>query len=222
MECDIPAAFILNRLEVNTVKSDTEHENPGIASIWRDEVARRRQMETTPSPPAVPLPEDRPDAHSTESENFYLEALITKTKQLRELNETDSNESIATSCLNGSVTHNSEATKKTFNLKQFLSNSVYPAECSPNDDVLNASHILNHTSQTFGSLDSTFKPNSSKAWQMESVLNETIVDEDIILSLTQKPSADETCKFFLTFHYPFFLFRLCVCKDYVYHRGLCA
>lgn len=190
MECDIPAAFILNRLEVNTVKSNTEHENPGIASIWRDEVARRSQMETSPSPPTVPLPEDRPNAHSTESEQFYLEALITKIKQLRELNETGSNETISTSCINGSFTHNSGDTKKTFNLKQFLSNSVYPAECSPNDDVLNASHILNHTSLKFGSI----KPNNSTAWQMESVLDETIVDEDIILSLSQKLTADETCK----------------------------
>lgn len=194
MECDIPAALILNRLEVNTVKSHTEHENPGIASIWRDEVARRRQMERPQSPPVVPLPEDRPDAHSTESEHFYLEALVTKIKQLSELNETDSNETISTSCLNGSVTHSSGDAKKTFNLKQFLSNSVYPAECSPNNDVLNASHILNHTSQEFGSL--TLKPNHSTDWQMGSVLDETIVDEDIILSLSQKLSADETCKFF--------------------------
>lgn len=194
MECDIPAAFILNRLEVNKVKTKTEHENPGIASIWRDEVARRSQMETSPSPPEVPLPEDRPDARSTESERFYLEALITKIKQLRDLNETDSNETTSSFCLNGSVTHSSGDTKKTFNLKQFLSNSVYPAECTQNDDVLNASHILNHTSQEFGSLHSTLRRNNSTALQMESILDDTIVDEDIILSLSQKPSADETRK----------------------------
>lgn len=42
-EIDIIAAFILNRLQVNSSDA-TQHANPGIAFIWNDERARRSRL----------------------------------------------------------------------------------------------------------------------------------------------------------------------------------
>ena len=45
IEIDVPASHILNRLEINTKKSD--HENPGIESIWTDERLRREKTDVS-------------------------------------------------------------------------------------------------------------------------------------------------------------------------------
>lgn len=88
-----------------------------------------------------------------------------------------------------------KAVNKKFNLNQFIQNAVYPAECPSDDDtnqlsgiLLNASHAVNHlsgtttrSSQHIVDLDDTCVSQS---------LDDTIVDEELILNLSQKYPAN--------------------------------
>lgn len=181
-EIDIIASYILNRLEINaSTNTKTEHENPGIASIWKDEICRRNEMHDILPPPEIPTQEDRPNAGPTESHIFYCEALKTK---LNNANETTTDESQINATLSSTIL---PQPKKTFNLKQFLENSVYPAECSQyTKNLLNASYIQNHT----------FSNDAHLKKRIETNLENSMIDENIIMSLTQKTefSADDTCK----------------------------
>lgn len=67
-------------------------------------------------------------------------------------------------------------------------NAVYPEECSQNDLLINASFIENHLPNTIAF--QTTPPNqnisSSDATDESAYLNDTVVDEELILSLTQQ------------------------------------
>lgn len=201
IEIDITAANILNRLEINDATTKTEHENPGIASIWKDEICRRRELLDILPSPEIPLPEDRPSARPTASDIFYCEALKTKLSQLSSGEITGDESQI-----NGTnIKSVQQPTKKTFNLKQFLDNSVYPAECSQHtENILNASHIQDHKFSN-DILDISGRQTNQSMYslrrlQKKSNLDESIIDENLILSLSQKTSifsADDTCKLFV-------------------------
>lgn len=202
-ECDIIAAYILNRLEINadtTARSASgqSHANPGIASIWTDERIRRHRLVTANAAnilPAleVPLPEERPLAKPTESNQYHMDALRSK------LDHASDDTNISTllmdqSTLNGTLAVNQTAGGK-FNLRRLLTNSVYPAECSQQTgNLLNASCIVDH--QTNASRLTRPRRSKHSAALQASWMNDSIVDESLVLSLSQTaaPVADVTRK----------------------------
>ena len=104
------------------------------------------------------------------------------------LNLTD----ISSIALNTNNTVLSKQQKRTFNLTKILQNSVYPEECTQNDNLINASVIQNHLSSN-SSLEQSLLLCSNEEQNLdkrkindeESVfLDDTIVDEELVLSLT--------------------------------------
>lgn len=86
--------------------------------------------------------------------------------------------------------------RRTFNLKKLLANSVYPEECTPDEELVNASCIENHLSaknifQTCN-LENTEAINSDADEANNTLIDEsaflddTIVDEDLIMELSQQ------------------------------------
>lgn len=184
-ELDIGAAYILNRLEIDLPSTQTDHANPGIASIWKDEQVRRSRQPNAKFPKLeVPPPEERPLTRPTESDCFFREALFTKLRQINESQLADQSASLDQTLLSRSVFNE---TKNKFNLKQLLSNSVYPSECSQlsSGNILDASLIINHQS---GRLINSRKKQSSSQNVGSFCFNQSLVDEDIVNSLSQKQS----------------------------------
>ncbi|XP_037034601.1 DNA polymerase zeta catalytic subunit isoform X2 [Bradysia coprophila] len=181
-EIDISAAHILNRLEIFD-KSSGCHANPGIASIWNDERCRRNKVGNCP-PLDVPAnsQETSKVCEPTESETFYRQALV---KKLDEPNDSmsiiDEQNSERTLLL-------PDRTMKKFNLSAYLSQLVYPAECTNEnaETMLNASNIVDHLSSAVNG-----KRNIKKQ-SPHSYADESIIDEDLVMSLSQRCVHDET------------------------------
>lgn len=133
----------------------------------------------------------------SESEAFHQTALDKKLDQIRlSVSQSTGDETIDT------FNQNAPAARRKFNLNQFLHNSVYPAECTPhsvhsNQSILNASCLIDHMRSASESshlrnslLATTTHDVSLNSTQRSSMdLDETIVDEELILSLTQKTSS---------------------------------
>lgn len=173
---------ILNRLELDLPSQQTDHANPGIASIWKDEQVRRNRQSNREFPTLEkPPPEERPLTRPTESDTFFREALLAKLNQTRESQSVD--DASASTFDQTLLSRSLNQTHNKFNLKQFLLNSVYPSECSQQSSgsILNASLIINH--QT-GKVSDTYR---KKRVSPENT-NTTLVDEDIVNSLSQKHS----------------------------------
>lgn len=130
----------------------------------------------------------------SESEAFHQTALDKKLDQIRlSVSQSTGDETLDT------FNQTAQTARRKFNLNQFLHNSVYPAECTPhsvhsNQSMLNASCLIDHmrsaseTSHLRNSMlanDISF--NSTQRSSMD--LDETIVDEALVLSLSQKPSS---------------------------------
>lgn len=118
-----------------------------------------------------------------DSELFHQAALDRRLEQLRA--ETPSSQSDSFQ-LDQTLTNNSN---KKFNLNQFLQNSLYPAEWTMNEtidfgerSILNASNMIDHLSRSTLATSNT----PSDDWKFDA--NDTIVDEELILSLSQKVS----------------------------------
>uniref|UniRef100_A0A1I8QAE6 DNA polymerase zeta catalytic subunit n=1 Tax=Stomoxys calcitrans TaxID=35570 RepID=A0A1I8QAE6_STOCA len=154
----------------------------------------------------VPATQDRPNIYPTESETFYRTALLSKllaleTSALENTQLTDQTinctlQSNATNASNINLNLSlatAKQQKRTFNLTKMLQNSVYPEECSQKDNLINASFVANHLSnnnafQQSLSLDLTSleSDGTAKLAEDESIfLEETIVDEELVLNLTQ-------------------------------------
>lgn len=120
----------------------------------------------------------------TESDVFYRQALI---KKLNEPNDSisiiDEQNSERTLLLN-------DRTIKKFNLSAYLSQLVYPAECTNEnaETTLNASNIMDHLSSSVNGKRNFYRraPNFDA--------DNSIIDEDVVLSLSQRCSPDETRK----------------------------
>ena len=182
-EIDIAAVFILNRAQIN-VRDSSQHANPGIAFIWMDEKIRRvklnGQVSELQAAQSQSESQHRPSAKSTDSEVFYQTALNRKLDQvlsedtLSMTQQTLLSESMAAD-RSAAPTMNSS---RKFNLKQFIHNAVYPAEISQQSSrssgaIMNASHLIDHL-------------NATMTTQRKSpFLDDTIVDEELILSLSQ-------------------------------------
>lgn len=140
--------------------------------------------------------QDRGKLPPTDSENFHQAALNRRLEQLAALAADDS----TTQSSDHSRMLDQTIVNRKFDLNQFLQNSVYPIECTQTDDrsshqsnsqsILDASFIIDHThngrtsamSSRLGSTDSPSVNSGSQQFDP----NETFVDEDLILSLTQR------------------------------------
>lgn len=137
--------------------------------------------------------QDRERLQLTESELFHAAALNRRMEQTRsESPSTQSSDSLLDQTLNRSTAN------RRFNLNQFLENSVYPAEwaeSSQSNDkfsIFNASYLIDHLGNSKSLSHRTSNDTSSMPSQrydsVEFDPNETFVDEDLVLSLTQKAS----------------------------------
>lgn len=117
----------------------------------------------------------------TESELFYRQALI---KKLDEPNDSsiDDQNSERTLLLPDRV-------MKKFNLSAYLSQLVYPAECTNEnaETMLDASIIVDH-------LSSAINGKKNDHQRSNHLANDSVIDEELVLTLSQRCSPDETCK----------------------------
>lgn len=168
-EYDVIGKNILNKSGYDSQNS-SEHINPGISTIWMDERRRREKLDSSQIPPIEKeIPEYRPNCRPTESDQFFRKGLIEKLRRIDEDPDATFNATLDISNLKA----------KKFNLKALLSNAAYPAESSQlnKTQLTNASFIDNpyHIG-----LDSTKN-------QIQEDSDVTMIDEEIVLSLSQRP-----------------------------------
>lgn len=165
----------------------------------------------------VPPTQERPIAYPTESEVFYRTALVSKlialensileTTQLTDQTINCTQQSNVSNMTMNTSLNLTRQQKRTFNLTKMMENAVYPEECSDgSENLINASFVENHLSnnnvfqQSISNkelLDLT-RADSEKLSEDESIfMDETIVDEELVLSLTQSQQHvphNATCK----------------------------
>ncbi|CAD7014327.1 unnamed protein product [Ceratitis capitata] len=208
LEVDIGSNFILNRFQLAMRGNNTAtHSNPGIEAIWNDERLRRQKMAQRPDVEKVPdleLPatQERSNVQSTESEIFHRTVLQSKLLAI-ELSSNGSgsqvdqslNFTLQTSSANFILENTAEKDQShTFNLRKIIGNAVYPEECSPDENIVDASFIENHLSQN-DFLRSSSLVLSTNTPQEKNITNdrgdsifldETILDEELLLSSKTK------------------------------------
>lgn len=142
----------------------------------------------------------------TESEIFHRTALDKKLEQIRLQKQQLTNSNSSKDTQNNSLDQSTDIniskcpdTHRKFNLKQFLQNSVYPAECGPQSqeshrNMLDASFLIDHVHMGTAN---NLRSNTNTTHNMindslnETQLfdsNDTVVDEELVLSLSQKPT----------------------------------
>lgn len=147
-------------------------------------------------PPLVTTQEssqDRDLLTQLDSELFHLNALNRRIDLLRaESPSTQSSDSIL---FDQTLNRTAANANRKFNLNQFLQNSVYPAECDNHSQsgLLDASFLIDHlrTMKSSDNRNSNESSSSVNSQQWDSVQfdpNDTFVDEELILNLTQKAS----------------------------------
>lgn len=190
-ELDIAATFILNRFQIGSKTADN-NSNPGIEAIWQDERSRRNKLteENVDVPVLEPPPfEMRSDIKLSDSHIFYKAAL--EKKILDSQGDLSLNETTNLTIMTTQSSH-STSKKSAFNLKKFLENSVYPEECTPQSTLTNASLIQDHfSSGSSFHTSAILKPRQEIPCSQLSdsvFFDETIVDEDMLLALSQTQS----------------------------------
>ncbi|XP_033156819.1 DNA polymerase zeta catalytic subunit [Drosophila mauritiana] len=200
LEVDVSSNFILNRFQLVT-KSKSSHTNPGIEAIWNDEKLRRLKLvekhtdagdeEKAEAVPVLELPptQERHQIEVAESDIFYRTALESKLMTLEQSTlseQTLSDQTILPNVTMQTTLPGTKAQKRMFNLQKLLANAVYPEECSQDQQQLlvNASFIQNHVTCGYSSSVSLSTPKDES-----DCLDETLVDEELILSLTQPHGA---------------------------------
>lgn len=138
-----------------------------------------------------------------ESDVFYRTALESKLMTMDQ--STMSEQTLSDQTHIGNVTAqttlpSTKEHRRTFNLQKLLANAVYPEECSQDQQqqLVNASFIQNHVACSNNSNISFLTTPTAERDESED-LDETLVDEELILSLTQPSGAmphDATCKCF--------------------------
>lgn len=126
--------------------------------------------------------QDRGILVQCESELFHQAALE---RRLEQLNESPSTQSSNSSRLDHTL-NQSHANRK-FNLNQFLEKSVYPSgiENLTEQSILDASYLIDHLKPSISHRGSD---EVSSVHSQPFDPNETFVDEELILSLTQRAS----------------------------------
>lgn len=150
--------------------------------------------------PELKLPEtqERNLVEIAESDVFYRTALESKLMTLEQSTMSEQTLADQTSLANATmqttiVPPTSKEQRRTWNLQKLLANTVYPEECSQDQQqhLVNASFIQNHVTCSSGSSVSL-----PVARDDSECLDETLVDEELILSLSQPHGAmphDATC-----------------------------
>ena len=182
LELDAVAADIINHLDVAGVSM-----NPGLVSLWEDERERRRQCGITAplTPPSSP-PRDARSEEKSDSEKFWFERLC-RALEDKKLNTSD----------NQASDNNSVDPDATVNIDKRLRPQVYAVESSDHDvTVLPAATQLDPHIQSLSesilngtSLASTNQTDVSH-FDRSSYGDETIVDEDLILSQMKGDAGD--------------------------------
>lgn len=144
-------------------------------------------------PPLIVTQEtqDRGLVPPTESEIFHLAALNRRLEQIAI--DSPSTQSSGGSRIFDQTINQSNANRK-FNLNQFLQNSIYPMELTQREmnavsdqSILDASCLIDHLRPL--KAPSHRSSNDSPSTQSQSFNpNETFVDEELVLNLTQKLS----------------------------------
>lgn len=178
LEADIMGSHILNYLSMSQADDDNQLcQNPGIAFIWQDEISRRKQLDIV-EPVDLPKTQPRPKATPTESDLYFKTVLASKLDT-----EAGDKKQRITKSKGGK-----------FNLPGLLANAVYPAECPEDvgESILNAS-CLPHLVHSSSNNKSSYGGDTSQL----SFLDDTEVDEELILSLSQRPvnTQEDSCKF---------------------------
>lgn len=153
-------------------------------------------------PPLVTTQEptqDRGSLMPTESELFHLAALNRRLEQIRaESPSTQSSDSFHT--LLDQTLNRTNAANRKFNLNQFLHNSVYPAEWTATQSnetseqsICDASFLIDHLGarkvMSNHNASETSCNRSQQRWDsVQFDPNDTFVDEELILNLTQRTS----------------------------------
>lgn len=143
-----------------------------------------RNLQCPPLEIPITTQESSKVCQPTESETFYLQALIKKLEQPNDsMSIIDEQNSERTLLL-------PDRTMKKFNLSAYLSQSVYPAECKSeySETMLNASNIADHLSSAANGKRNVYKRSSSH------FADNSMVDEELVLTLSQKCSPDDTCE----------------------------
>ncbi|XP_026835278.1 DNA polymerase zeta catalytic subunit isoform X1 [Drosophila erecta] len=197
LEVDVSSNFILNRFQL-VAKSKSSQTNPGIEAIWNDEKLRREKLVEkhtnagdAEKVPVLQLPptQERHRIEIAESDIFYRTALESKLMSLEQSTlseQTLSDQTTLSNVTMQTTLPGTKAQKRTFNLQKLLANAVYPEECSQDQQQLlvNASFIQNHVTCGYSSNVCQSTPNDESEY-----MDETVVDEDLILSLTQPHGA---------------------------------
>lgn len=154
-------------------------------------------------PPSVTKTQDRGKLPPTDSESFHQAALNRRLEQLAAISDDDT----LTPSSDQSRLLDQTIGNRRFDLNQFLQNSVYPSECTQADEkqptsnqsILDASFLIDHSragrsSTLSGRMGSTDSPsvNSGGGGSQPFDPNETFVDEDLVLSLTQRSQLNKT------------------------------
>ncbi|XP_053962620.1 DNA polymerase zeta catalytic subunit isoform X2 [Anastrepha ludens] len=206
LEVDIGSNFILNRFQLAMRSNDSNtHSNPGIEAIWNDERLRRQKMaERLPGDNVpileIPTSQERPNVQLTESEIFHKTVLQSKLLAL-DLTTTISSSQLDQTANSTLQSRTANFTlddvggidqKRTFNLRKVIGNAIYPEECTPNENLVDASFIENHVSHSgflhsVSLAHSAVKPSVSHetAARGDSIFtDDTVMDEELILNLT--------------------------------------
>lgn len=155
-------------------------------------------------PPSVTKTQDRGKLPPTDSESFHQAALNRRLEQLAAISSDDT----LTPSSDHSRMLDQTLANRRFDLNQFLQNSVYPSECTQADErqplsnqsILDASFLIDHSragrssalSSRFGSTDSPLANSGDGDGSQPFDPNETFVDEDLILNLTQRSQLNKT------------------------------
>ncbi|KAH8316357.1 hypothetical protein KR067_005684 [Drosophila pandora] len=204
LEVDVSSNFILNRFQLVT-KAKGNHTNPGIEAIWNDEKMRRQKLvqkhteagdeDKVLAVPVLQLPptQERTQVEIAESDVFYRTALESKLMTMDQ--STMSEQTLSDQTHIGNVTAqttlpSAKEHRRTFNLQKLLANAVYPEECSQDQQqqLVNASFIQNHVACSNNSNTSILTTPTAERDESED-MDETLVDEELILSLTQPSGA---------------------------------
>ncbi|XP_017108394.2 DNA polymerase zeta catalytic subunit [Drosophila bipectinata] len=204
LEVDVSSNFILNRFQLVS-KAKGNHSNPGIEAIWNDEKIRRQKLvekhtaagdeDKVLAVPILQLPptQERTEVEIAESDVFYRTALESKLLTMDQSTMSDQTLSDQTHIGNVTAQTTLPTTKehrRTFNLQKLLANAVYPEECSQDQQqqLINASFIQNHVACSNNSNISILTTPDPELDESEN-MDETLVDEELILSLTQPSGA---------------------------------
>lgn len=134
--------------------------------------------------------QDRGTIVSTASELFHQAALDRRLEQMP-VDSPSTQSSDSSRLLDQTILNRSHNATRKFDLNQFLQNSIYPSEAdvkTPSDQsILDASMVIDHfPGRTKSNERSTDQTQSSSSQRFDP--NDTFVDEELIMNLTQRAS----------------------------------